>query len=269
MQADIPQNERAVVMTMGALHDGHATLMDRAREIAGADGQVLVSVFVNPTQFGAGEDYDRYPRTWEADLAVCAAHGVDAVFAPTADDLYSAGTDIMVDPGPLGTVLEGAVRPGHFRGVLTVVAKLLHTMQPSAALFGEKDYQQLVLIRRMAEQLNFPVAVVGVPTVRDGDGVALSSRNAYLSDDERRTAGVIPRATEAGRAAAAAGATPDEIVASVQEILTAEADEVDYVVVTGPDLGPAPDRGAARLILAARVGSPRLLDNVPLTLAAP
>lgn len=262
MMADPPAGDRVVVMTMGALHAGHAALIDRARELAGRDGEVAVSIFVNPTQFAPGEDYSRYPRTWEADLALCREHGVTIVFAPTAEDLYSAGTDISVDPGPLGTVLEGAVRPGHFRGVLTVVAKLMNIMRPTQALFGEKDYQQLVLIGKMVDTLNFPVEVVGVPIVREPDGLAMSSRNAYLSDDERLTAAVIPRAIEAAVTAAENGAKPAQIIAIAEEILTDEPDvSMDYVALTDATLGPAPSRGPARLLVAAQVGAPRLLDN--------
>ena len=269
MQVDIPQGRRAVVMTMGALHAGHAALIDMARQMVDQDGEIVVSIFVNPTQFGPGEDYERYPRTWNDDLKMCAEHGVDAVFAPTADDLYSAGTDISVDPGPLGTVLEGAVRPGHFRGVLTVVAKLMNIMRPTDAIFGEKDFQQLALIRRMVATLNMPVLVVGAPTVREPDGLAMSSRNAYLSAEQRLTAAIIPRATSAAVTAAGAGADAAAVRAAAQVLLDAEPGVVvDYVVVTDPDLGPAPDYGPARLLVAAKIGPPRLLDNVPLVLGA-
>ena len=268
MQADVPPGERAVVMTMGALHDGHAELMTTARELVGPGGQIAVSIFVNPTQFAPGEDYQRYPRTWEADLGVCREAGVDIVFSPTAEDLYSGGMDITVDPGPLGTVLEGAVRPGHFRGVLTVVAKLMNIMRPTSALFGEKDYQQLALIRTMVATLDFPLAVVGVPTVREEDGLAMSSRNTYLSEDERRTASAIPAAITAATAAAAAGASASDVIAAAEEILSAEAGlETDYVAITDPDFGPAPPEGPARLLIAAKVGPPRLIDNVAIVLA--
>ncbi|MEI2715691.1 MAG: pantoate--beta-alanine ligase [Candidatus Nanopelagicales bacterium] len=268
MQARTPTGHRVAVMTMGALHPGHAALMDLARDEAGATGEVVVSIFVNPLQFGEGEDFARYPRTWEQDLDICADHGVDVVFAPTADDLYAGGAQITVDPGPLGAVLEGAARPGHFRGVLTVVAKLLHIMACDTAVFGEKDYQQLVLIRAMIATLNIPTRAVGAPTVRDSDGLAMSSRNAYLSPAERKTATAIPRATAAARSAAERGANAETVVDVATDILRAEPGvEPDYVVVTDPDLGPAPSSGPARLLVAARVGPPRLLDNVPLVLA--
>lgn len=268
MQADVPPGDRAVVMTMGALHAGHAELMTRAREIVGPTGEVAVSIFVNPTQFAPGEDYQRYPRTWEVDLGICRERGVDIVFSPTAEDLYSGGMDITIDPGPLGTVLEGAVRPGHFRGVLTVVAKLMNIMRPTSALFGEKDYQQLALIRNMVDTLDFPLTVVGVPTVRESDGLAMSSRNTYLSEEERRTAAAIPAAISAATQAAASGASAGDVIAAAEEVLAAqEGVETDYVAITDPDFGPAPSEGPARLLIAAKIGPPRLLDNVAIVLA--
>ena len=186
----------AVVMTMGALHEGHASLVRAAR--AAADS-VLVTVFVNPLQFGQGEDLDRYPRTLQADLALCEREGADVVFTPAPDVVYPDGPPLVrVSAGPLGDVLEGASRPGHFDGVLTVVLKLLHLTRPDVALFGQKDAQQLAAIRRMVRDLDLPVEVVAVPTVREPDGLALSSRNAYLSDDERVTALALSRALATG-----------------------------------------------------------------------
>ncbi|CAL9504769.1 Pantothenate synthetase [Streptomyces sp. enrichment culture] len=191
---------RAVVMTMGALHEGHATLVRTAREQAGPEGQVVVTVFVNPLQFGANEDLDRYPRTLEADLVLAREAGADAVFAPAVEEVYPGGApQVRISSGPMGARLEGATRPGHFDGMLTVVAKLLHLTRPDLAFFGQKDAQQLALIRRMATDLNFPVEIVGVPTVREEDGLALSSRNRYLNTAERRTALALSRALFAGR----------------------------------------------------------------------
>jgi pantoate--beta-alanine ligase len=253
-------------MTMGALHRGHVELIRAARRRAGPDGEVLVSIFVNPLQFSPGEDYERYPRTWEHDLAACAAEGVDLVFAPAADDMYAAGQDIRVQPGPLGDLLEGAVRPGHFAGMLTVVNMLFNLTRPDVAFFGEKDYQQLVLIRRMVAQLHIPAAVEGVPTVREEDGLALSSRNTYLSPADRRAASAIPRALAAGRRSAAEGGTSDAVVAAASAVLRDAGLEPDYVTVTDPDLGSAPERGPARLLVAAPVGRPRLIDNTELAL---
>ncbi|MEU1157014.1 pantoate--beta-alanine ligase, partial [Streptomyces sp. NPDC005918] len=191
---------RAVVMTMGALHDGHASLIRAARRAAGPGGEVVVTVFVNPLQFGAGEDLDRYPRTLEADVKIAEQAGADVVFAPDVDEVYPGGEpQVRITAGPMGTVLEGATRPGHFDGMLTVVAKLLHLTAPDLALFGQKDAQQLALIRRMVRDLNFPAEIIGIPTVREDDGLALSSRNRYLSPDERRTALALSQALFAGR----------------------------------------------------------------------
>ncbi|MYS16282.1 pantoate--beta-alanine ligase, partial [Streptomyces sp. SID4982] len=196
----VRHGRRAVVMTMGALHEGHATLIRAAREIAGADGEVVVTVFVNPLQFGAGEDLDRYPRTLDADIALAGRAGADAVFAPAVDEVYPGGEpQVRITAGPMGGRLEGATRPGHFDGMLTVVAKLLHLTRPDVALFGQKDAQQLALIRRMVRDLNFGVDIVGVPTVREEDGLALSSRNRYLAPEERATALALSRALFAGR----------------------------------------------------------------------
>jgi pantoate--beta-alanine ligase len=252
-----------LVPTMGALHAGHLALIAAARE---ACASVIVTVFVNPTQFGPGEDFDRYPRTLDADVAACAAAGADLVWAPAVEDVYPGGaTSIGVDPGPLGTELEGASRPGHFAGVLTVVAKLFGLVRPAAAFFGEKDYQQLTLIRRMAAELDLFVAVGGVPTVREDDGLARSSRNVYLSAQERRQAVALSRALFAGQDAAAGGA--EAVVAAARAVLDAEPGvQLDYLELRSADLGPAPSHGAARLLVAARVGRTRLIDNVPVRL---
>jgi pantoate--beta-alanine ligase len=253
---------------MGALHSGHARLVREARARVGPQGHVTVTVFVNPAQFAPGEDLDRYPRSLEADVEICAREGADLVFAPSAETVYRDGPPaVTVDPGSLGTLLEGAVRPGHFRGVLTVVAKLIALTGASMVLFGEKDYQQLVLVRQMVRDLDLDVEVVGVPTVRDSDGLALSSRNAYLSEQERRLAVVVPQALEVGVTAARSGGTARDVVSAVQSFLD-EHDEVisDYAVLTSPDLGAPPEVGEARLLLAVRVGGVRLLDNARLDL---
>lgn len=258
-----PASRRAVVMTMGALHDGHAELVREARRRVGPDGTVIVTVFVNPTQFGAGEDFAAYPRTLDDDVVVAQEAGADLVFAPDAVEVYGqAGgfvdESVTVDPGPLGDILEGASRPGHFRGVLTVVAKLMGMTSPDIALFGEKDYQQLTLIRRMVQDLSMPVDVLGVPTVREEDGLARSSRNRYLDDEQRAIAALIPRALEA----AAAETTADAAVAAGMRVLATEPRiVVDYLVVTDPQLGVAPASGEGRVLVAAKVGTTRLLDN--------
>jgi pantoate--beta-alanine ligase len=255
----------ALVPTMGALHEGHRTLVRAARDQAAS---VVVSVFVNPTQFGPGEDFDRYPRTWDADLAALAEEGADLVFHPSVEDVYPPGAvGITVDPGPLGGVLEGAVRPGHFAGVLTVVAKLFGLVRPDLALFGEKDYQQLALVRAMARDLALGVQVVGVSTVREDDGMALSSRNRYLGPEQRAAAAAISAALRAGAAAGTDGA--DAVLAAARSVLAAEPSLVqDYLELTDIDLGPAPAAGPARLLVAARAGTTRLLDNVPVELGA-
>ncbi|MCM0621532.1 pantoate--beta-alanine ligase [Nocardioides bruguierae] len=260
-----------LVPTMGALHDGHASLMRAAREQVG-DGPLVVSVFVNPLQFGAGEDLDRYPRTLDADLEVCAEAGVDVVFAPTVAEMYPtwpAQPQVTVEPGPLGEVLEGATRPGHYRGVLTVVAKLFGLVRPDLAIFGEKDYQQLVLIKQMAADLCLPVEVVGGATRRESDGLALSSRNRYLDEEQRRVSLALSRALLAGQAAGVDGAAA--VLEAAGAVLAAEPGlEPDYLALTDPALGDlpqAPEPGtAARLLVAAKVGTTRLIDNVPVSL---
>ncbi|WP_116949672.1 pantoate--beta-alanine ligase [Jiangella endophytica] len=257
------ENESAVVMTMGALHAGHRALIRAARDLVGTGGVVLVTIFVNPLQFGPGEDFDRYPRPFGADLAACAEEGVDVVFAPATEELYPYGEpQVTVAPGPLGGQLEGAVRPGHFAGVLTVVAKLLNLTVPSYALFGEKDYQQLVLVGRMVADLELPYEIVGVPTVREADGLALSSRNRYLSADERAAAPVLARALEAGAAAAAGG--PGAVLAAARSELSGV--DLDYLELRSADLAPDPVSGPARLLVAARAGTTRLIDNIDVDL---
>jgi pantoate--beta-alanine ligase len=252
---------------MGALHAGHRALIRRA--VADNDA-VLVSIFVNPLQFGANEDLDRYPSSLDADLAMCREEGVAAVFAPDRATMYPNGSpQTGIDPGPRAAVLEGRSRPGHFAGVLTVVAKLFHLVGPDSAYFGEKDYQQLTLIRGMARDLEFGVDVVGCPTVREPDGLALSSRNAYLSTVDRRRALALSRALFAGAAVGAEG--PDAVRKRAAEELAAggaglEPVDTDYLELCDPDLGPAPRRGSARLLVAARVGATRLIDNIPVTL---
>ncbi|MGY1843237.1 pantoate--beta-alanine ligase [Modestobacter sp. SYSU DS0875] len=255
-----------LVPTMGALHEGHRTLVRAARA---RGGSVVVSVFVNPTQFGPGEDFDRYPRTWDADLAALAEEGADVVFHPPVEEVYPPGSvGVTVQPGPLGSVLEGAVRPGHFAGVLTVVAKLFGLVRPDVAVFGEKDYQQLTLIRAMAHELALGVEVVGAPTVREHDGMALSSRNRYLDPEQRATAAALSRALRAGAAAGPLGA--DAVLAAARTVLDAAPGLLqDYLELTDPQLGPAPVAGPARLLVAARAGSTRLIDNTAVLLARP
>ena len=258
---------RCVVMTMGALHAGHVALMHAARDLVGPDGTVVVTVFVNPTQFGPNEDFARYPRTLDDDLALCRAAGVDVVFTPSVAEVYGPDggftpDSITIDAGRIGTILEGASRPHHFRGMLTVVAKLMSLTRPDVAVFGEKDFQQLVLIRRMAANLSLPVQVVGVPTVRDVDGLALSSRNRYLTPEQRVAALAIPAALAAAADAARHG--EEAALSAGHRVLAAEPQvDVDYLAVTDPLLSSPPVRGEGRVLVAARVGSTRLIDNVP------
>lgn len=253
----------AVVMTMGALHEGHAELMREARRRLPEGGRLIVTDFVNPTQFGAGEDFDRYPRTLEGDVALCADQGVDIVFAPSVAEVYGGSElGITVDPGPRGAILEGASRPGHFAGVLTVVAKLMHMTRPDIALFGEKDYQQLVLIRGMARALDFRVEVVGVPTVREADGLAMSSRNRYLSASARALASDIPRALAAGQAAADGGV--EGAVSTVHAALSAPGIDIDYVACTDEALNEPRPGVRGRLLVAVVIDGTRLIDNVPM-----
>ncbi|MFF2503950.1 pantoate--beta-alanine ligase [Streptomyces sp. NPDC058067] len=318
LRARARTGRRAVVMTMGALHDGHAELIRTARSIAGADGEVVTTVFVNPLQFGAGEDLDRYPRTLDSDVKIAEQAGADVVFAPSVDEVYPGGEpQVRVTAGPMGERLEGASRPGHFDGMLTVVAKLLHLTAADVALFGQKDAQQLALIRRMVRDLNFPVEIVGVPTVRESDGLALSSRNRYLSPEERRTALALSQALFAGRdrhaaqealrarahespstraradalgalgeARAAADAHalakaspvgPEAVRAAARQVIDEAARatpplRLDYLALVDPADFTEVEHGhigEAVLAVAARVGTTRLIDNIPLTFGAP
>ncbi len=260
----------ALVPTMGALHDGHAALMRTARERTGEADAVVVSIFVNPMQFAPGEDLDRYPRTFDADLEVCAAQGVDVVFAPSVEEVYPGGEpQVTLEPGPLAAVLEGRSRPDPLpRRADRRARSCFGLVQPDLAFFGQKDYQQLVLIRRMVADLCLGVEVVGVETVREHDGLALSSRNRYLDDDERRAALALSRALR-GRCRSAGPEGAEAVLAAARAVLDepeAESVDVDYLELTAPDLGPVPDSGEARLLVAARVGTTRLIDNTALTL---
>ena len=246
----------SLVPTMGALHSGHISLVREAKKLG---NPVVVSIFVNPLQFAPGEDLDAYPRTLDEDMAKLEAEGVDAVFAPSVSTMYPHGPRTTIHPGPLGSVLEGKTRPTHFAGVLTVVAKLFCLTGATDAFFGEKDYQQLALIRQMVEDLHLPVRVHGCPIIRENSGLALSSRNRYLSSEEHDTALVLSRALATGsyeEARLLLDATPNI--------------QLDYLTVTTPDLSELPEdyRGPARLLVAAKVGETRLLDNVAITITS-
>ncbi|MCD0452281.1 pantoate--beta-alanine ligase [Actinocorallia sp. API 0066] len=257
----------AFVPTMGALHDGHRELIRTAREAA---DHVVVSVFVNPLQFGEQADLDRYPRTLEADAAVCAAEGVALVFAPSVDEVYPRPLEVSVSTGRMGEIVEGAARPGHFDGMATVVAKLFGMVRPDLAFFGQKDAQQLAIVRRLVADLDFGIEIVAVPTVREPDGFALSSRNRFLSPEERKTGLALSRALFAGREAVSEG--PEAVLAAAQPVLdeAAKAEpalRLDYLVLADPatftPVAPG-HRGPAVLAVAGRVGATRLIDNLPL-----
>ncbi|OHV04514.1 pantoate--beta-alanine ligase [Mycobacterium talmoniae] len=254
-----------LVPTMGALHDGHLALVRAAKRVPGA--VVAVSIFVNPLQFGADEDLDAYPRILDEDLALLRAEGVEVVFTPSAAAMYPDGPRTSVQPGPLGAELEGAARPTHFAGVLTVVCKLLQIVRPDRVFFGEKDYQQLVLIRQMVADLNIDVTVVPVPIVREADGLAMSSRNRYLDPAQRDLAATLSAALLAGAHAAASGGNA-ALDAARAVLAAAPAIEVDYLQLRDNALGPAPTHGPARLLVAARLGTTRLLDNIAIEIGA-
>lgn len=256
----------ALVPTMGALHEGHLTLVRNAKKIPNA--AVVVSIFVNPLQFGPGEDLDTYPRTLDADIEKLAAEGVDMVFTPTPEVMYPNGFRTTIDPGPLAKELEGATRPGHFAGALTVCTKLFNLSHCTDAFFGEKDYQQLVLMQEMVEDLNLPLTLHPVPIVREENGLALSSRNRYLSADETRLAQKLSKSLFAGREAAQNGMSAEDVKGAARKYLAQFPDiDVEYMELRDGRLGKleeSNDTGVVecRLLLAARIGTTRLIDNM-------
>ena len=256
-----------LVPTMGALHEGHAALIDAARERAGRQGTVVVSIFVNPAQFAPGEDLARYPRTLEADMETCRKHGADAVFAPGAAEIYPQGDSTIVEETDLSRGLCGTVRPGHFRGVCTVVTKLFNILHPHAAVFGEKDYQQLAVIRRMTRDLFLPVEIISHPAVREPDGLAFSSRNRHLDAAGRERARHFPAALENARSLAVRGErSAAKIVAAARDaILSGTGSSPEYVELVDAATRPLDrlDR-AAVLAAAVRIGETRLIDNLRL-----
>jgi pantoate--beta-alanine ligase len=259
----------AFVPTMGALHEGHRSLIKLGRSLGDV---VAVSIFVNPLQFGPGEDYARYPRPLDDDLEVCEAEGVDVVLVPSVSDLYPPGRQITLDAGALGSVLEGRSRPGHFNGVLTVVLKWFNIVRPQIAILGQKDAQQLACIQRMVSDLNIPVEIVGAPIVREPDGLAISSRNVFLTATERSVARSISAALEK---AATQSSVPAARAAAYEVLDRAEAEpcfQLDYATIVNPATFTevADDHvGSATFVVAARVGDTRLIDNTIITFSPP
>src|SRR5437868_7810684 len=257
------QKRRVLVPTMGALHKAHGELVKNASENAGQDGEVVVSIFVNPLQFEPGSDYERYPRPDKEDEEFCRALGVDVLFRPRAEEMYPQDRSVFIEENSLSDVLEGKSRPGHFRGVCTVVAKLFNILQPDAAVFGEKDFQQLAIIRRMVRDLNYKIDIVAVPTVRDEDELACSSRNAYLNSEERKQAAVLRKALLAAKDSGKKSAK--EIVDLVRKIISAAPlARIDYVDLV--DAGTLQPIGSVKpnslLALAVYFGKTRLIDNI-------
>ncbi len=266
---DSLEGSRALVMTMGALHAGHLQLVRRAHALA---DHVVVSIFVNPTQFAPGEDFEAYPRTLEADVAALSEVGADVVFAPEPSEVYPVEPRISIDPGPIARVLEGATRPTHLGGVALIVTKVFGLVRPDVAFFGQKDAQQLAMVRTLVRDLDLPVRIEGVPIVRDADGVALSSRNRYLSEAERVHARALSRGLNAGVSVAEGGRPASQILAAARGVLEVEDGvDVDYVALVDPltfdEINDVTAPGTpAVLVMAARVGSTRLIDNQPLTI---
>ncbi|MEN3370470.1 MAG: pantoate--beta-alanine ligase [Verrucomicrobiota bacterium] len=259
---------RVLVPTMGALHRGHGELIRIARKAAGSKGEVAVSIFVNPLQFAPGGDYEKYPRPETDDEEFCRAAGVDILFSPTVEEMYAADFSMSVEENSLSQTLCGRSRPGHFRGVCTVVTKLFHLLSPDAAVFGEKDFQQLAIIRRMVRDLNFPVEIIGAPTVREEDGLACSSRNQYLSASERQQALVLQRALREARQLSAQGERSAQVIldAARAVIATAPLARIDYLeLVDAESLQSIPVVGPNSLVaLAVFFGKTRLIDNIRL-----
>jgi pantoate--beta-alanine ligase len=257
------EKTRVLVPTMGALHKAHGELIRVAREKAGKDGEVVVSIFVNPLQFEPGSDYERYPRPEQEDEEFCRKLGVDLLFRPSATEMYPDNRSVFIEENSLSNVLEGKSRPGHFRGVCTVVAKLFNILQPDASVFGEKDFQQLAIIRRMVRDLNYKIDIIAVPTVREDDGLACSSRNAYLNSEERKQAAVLRKALLAAKDSGKKSAK--DIVDLTRKIISeAPLARIDYVELVDADtLQPIEVVGPNSLLaLAVFFGKTRLIDNI-------
>jgi pantoate--beta-alanine ligase len=264
----LAKRRRVLVPTMGALHKAHGELIRVAREKAGRQGEVTVSIFVNPLQFEPGSDFERYPRPQEADEEFCREAGVDLLFRPNMEEMYAADQSVFVDETSLANVLEGKSRPGHFRGVCTVVAKLFHILAPNVAVFGEKDFQQLAIIRRMVRDLNFRVEIVAVPTVRESDGLAYSSRNRYLTEEERKQAPILRAALMKASELVQNGDTSGSRIMSVARDILQKATlaRIDYLDLVDADTLQSTDtvRPNSLLAVAAFFGKTRLIDNIRL-----
>jgi pantoate--beta-alanine ligase len=256
-----------LVPTMGALHDGHAALIAVGKEFVGKDGCVVVSDFVNPKQFGQNEDFEKYPRNIEQDLKVARSAGAHILWAPSVEDVYPGQWPMDIETDPRFEILEGKSRSGHFAAVLEVVTRLFNIVQPNVAVFGEKDFQQLVFISEMAKKREPQIGILAVPTKRDFDGLALSSRNVYLSSDQRNVAHLIPDALKQGVLLASKGANPQEIKESVKEVISkSNLIEIEYVEILNNELKELIPGVVGRILIAAKLGNTRLIDNMPILL---
>jgi pantoate--beta-alanine ligase len=256
-----------LVPTMGALHDGHASLITAGKEFVGKDGCVVVSDFVNPKQFGHNEDFEKYPRNIDHDLKVARSAGAHILWAPSVEDVYPGQWPLDIETDPRFEILEGKSRSGHFAAVLEVVTRLFNIVQPNIAVFGEKDFQQLVFISEMAQKREPQIGILAVPTKRDFDGLALSSRNVYLSSDQRNVAHLIPDALKQGVLLASKGASPQEVKESVKEVISkSNLIEFEYVEILSNELKELVPGEVGRILIAAKLGNTRLIDNMPILL---
>ena len=256
-----------LVPTMGALHDGHAALIAAGKEFVGKDGCVVVSDFVNPKQFGQNEDFEKYPRNIDQDLKVARSAGAHILWAPSVEDVYPGQWPLDIETDPRFEILEGKSRSGHFAAVIEVVTRLFNIVQPNIAVFGEKDFQQLVFISEMAKKREPQIGILAVPTKRDFDGLALSSRNVYLSSDQRNVAHLIPDALKQGVLLASKGANPQEIKESVKEVISkSNLIEIEYVEILNNELKELIPGVVGRILIAAKLGNTRLIDNMPILL---
>lgn len=256
-----------LVPTMGALHEGHAALIAAGREFVGKEGCVVVSDFVNPKQFGQNEDFEKYPRNIEKDLQIAHSAGAHILWAPSVEDVYPGQWPLDIETDPRFEILEGKSRPGHFAAVIEVVTRLFNIVQPNVAVFGEKDFQQLIFVSEMARKRDPQIGILAVPTIRDTDGLALSSRNIYLSSDQRKVAHLIPMALKQGVLLASKGFKISEIKEKVKEVITkSDLIEIEYIEILNNELGELNPGIVGRILIAAKLGNTRLIDNMPILL---